>query len=58
MRVERPKRKDSAVATCTAEEKEMWYKMASDSGRTFSGYVRWLFLREKERMEAEANDRD
>jgi hypothetical protein len=51
MRIERPKRNETAVVTCTAEEKEKWYSMARESGRTFSGYVRWLFLREEERQE-------
>jgi hypothetical protein len=55
MRIPKPKRDDAAVVTCTTDEKEMWYNMASESGRTFSGYVRWLILREKERLEEKHN---
>lgn len=58
MKIMKPKREDTAAATCTTEEKEMWYKMARESGRTFSGYVRWLFQQEKARMETDHNDRD
>lgn len=65
MKIVKPVRDQTFAVTCTAEEKEEIFRKAQESGRTVSGYVRWLLANypasEKKRRkakEAGQNDRD
>ena len=56
MKIEKPIRNQSFTVTCTEEEKRSVYLKAQKSGRTVSGYIRWL-IKQMEDMEDAENDR-
>lgn len=56
MKIEKPIRNQSFTVTCTEEEKNSIYLKAQESGRTVSGYIRWL-IKQMEDMEDAENDR-
>lgn len=48
MKIKKPVRDQTFAVTCTAEEKEEIYRKAQESGRTVSGYIRWLIKKMEE----------
>lgn len=53
MKIKKPVRDQTFAVTCTAEEKEEIYRKAQESGRTVSGYVRWLVKQQEEKRDGE-----
>ena len=58
MKIAKPVRDQTFAVTCTAEEKKEIFRKAQESGRTVSGYIRWLMMNYPEsekKQEAEQN---
>lgn len=49
MKYKKQPRDEVVAVSCTAQEKREIYRLAELSGRTVSGYIRWLVQQDKAR---------